>query len=115
MSIFGVHLGTVGGLLLVVGAVCASVLAVNAMFSDKFTRRNEDGIDQGDSALDGDVISTETNPITVHGQHDYNAIPSSPPVQTDAMGHVITGTTSVKLSADHHQHLDDSDYSDASH
>merc|ERR1711871_1271161 len=115
LSMFGVHLGTVGGLLLVVGAVCASLLAVNAMFSDKSTRRNEDDIDQGDSALDGDVISTETNPITVHGQHDYNAIPSSPPVQTDAMGHVITGTTSVKLSADHHQSLDDSDYSDTSH
>lgn len=103
-NLFGIHIGNMGGFFLVAAALCASMLAVNAMFSDN-VRTPEDGIDQGEefATSTDEIISTETNPIVVHGQHDYDAIPTLP---TDAMGHVITGTASVKLSRD--EHLDES-------
>jgi len=103
MNIFGMHIGNVSGLLLVAAAVCASMLAVNAMYTDKNVSPTNDDVDEGDdhaTSAHGEVISTESNPIIIHGQHDYDAISSSSMHEANDENHVITGAVSVKYSHD---------------
>ena len=103
MNIFGMHIGNVSGLLLVAAAVCASMLAVNAMYADKNVSPTNDNVDEGDDdaiSAHGQVISTESNPIIIHGQHDYDAISSSSMHEANDENHVITGAVSVKYSHD---------------
>ena len=101
MNIFGMRIGNVSGLLLVAAAVCASMLAINSMYTDKDVSPTNDDVDEGDDdSAHGQVISTESNPIITHGQHDYDAISSSSMHEAKDENHVITGDVSVKYSHD---------------